>query len=344
MKALQVLQIPFKRVSHCITLHHLNMMSELLLLTDKYAECLDIFVDFCNFNLEIVVEEDGSITISDYSMPENTSIDLKTKFVICAIKLNCMDVANKIIDVIIENEDVEIIGDLYLDICEALIATNRHAIALKLFIPLKKSKNYSLAAVWLKYSECLAACGMKEQAIEGYYNVIKLAPQHIEVLYPLAELLLEMNKENEALEVMSYHATDRLNVGVLILRLKILKQIGRLDELWRCMELLLSRHCIVFRHISEVKQVLSAGRCLDKVQRVQKIREFRCDSAKVIPNSDTVCVMEPEVEEELALLKEFMQFAMDIEDYTNMHKFALMSLTSKRFEKYYGKSFNFTNM
>ncbi|XP_044758559.1 general transcription factor 3C polypeptide 3 [Coccinella septempunctata] len=335
LKALNVLRIPFKRVPQYVTLHHLNMMLELLLLTDKYAECLDIFVDFCNFNFEIVVEQDESITINDYTMPNDISIDLKTKFVVCAIKLNCFDVANKIIDKIVEEEDVEIVGDLYLDICEALIAKNKYDVALKLFIPLKKSKNYSLAAVWLKYSECLAACGMKEQAIEGYYNVITLAPQHIEVLHPLAELLLEMKKEEEALQVMSYQATDRLNVGVLISRMKLLKQIGHLEEFWNCLELLLSRHCIVFRHISEIKHVLTPGKTIDKVQRVQKIREFISDTAKVIPNADTNCVMEPEVEEEISLLKESIQFAMDNRDYANMEKFVMMALSSKKFEKYY---------
>lgn len=335
LKALNVLQIPFKRVPQSITLHHLNMMLELLLLTEKYAQCLDIFVYFCSFTFEIDVQEDESIVINDYTMPDDISIDLKTKFVICAIKLKCIDVANKIIDKIVAEEDVEIVGDLYLDICEALIAENRHEMALKLFIPLKKSKNYSLAAVLLKYSECLAVCGMKEQAVDGYYEVIKLAPQHIEVLCPLAELLLDLNKEKEALEVMSYQATDRLNVGVLILRLKILKRIRHLDEFWSCLELLMSRHCIVFRHISEIRTILTGGKALDKYQRVQKIREFRNDTVEVIPNKNTVCIMEPEVEVEIALIKELLQFAMDIKDYANMEKFGLMALSSRKFEKYY---------
>ncbi|KAL3273621.1 hypothetical protein HHI36_015053 [Cryptolaemus montrouzieri] len=333
-KALNVLQIPFRLIPQHVTPDLVNILLELLLLTNQYSQCLDIFVDFCNFNFEIVVQSDESIKINDYSMPDNISIDLKTKFIVCAVKLKCFDVAEKLIDAIIIEEDVEIVGDLFLDICEALMMEKQFQIALKLFVPLKKSKNFSLAGVWLKFSECLEECGLKEQAVEGYFTVITLAPQHLEVLYPLAKLLLEMNKKKEALEVMSYQTADRLNVGVLMLRLKILKQIGDLQEYWKCMELLLSRHCVVFRHESEMNMAVTVGRCSEKVARIQKLREFRNDDTEPIPNQNATCIMEPEVEKEYELLKDVLQFALQTKEFEQMQKLSMMAYTSKRFERY----------
>ncbi|KAK9887989.1 hypothetical protein WA026_000279 [Henosepilachna vigintioctopunctata] len=334
-KALSVLQIPFRTVPQHITPNLVNIMLELLLLTDQFSQCLDIFVDFCNFNFEIIVQSDGSISIKDYSMPANISIDLKTKFIICAIKLKCFDVAETLIDSIIIEEDVEVVGDLFLDICESLMALGQYKTALKLFVPLKKSKNYSLAGVWLKYSDCLAACDLIEQAIEGYFMVITLAPQHIEVIQPLAELLLKSNKKAEALDVMCYQTADRLNISVLILRSKVLRQIGDLDEYWKCIELLLSRHCVVFTNTSELKTILSGGRVADKIQRIQRLREFRNDFSEVVPNQNVICVLEPDVEEEYQLFRDALHFAMEIENYSQMQKLALMACTSKKFEKYF---------
>lgn len=134
------------------------------------------------FQVEIIVNETSAIEIVHYVVPENVPIDLQTKFIVCAIKLKAFQLIDELLKPLLIHEDIELIGDLYLDVTEALMALDRYEDALKLLVPLvKKTKNYSLAAVWLKYADCLAACEMHEQAVDAYNRVIEMAPFHTDV-------------------------------------------------------------------------------------------------------------------------------------------------------------------
>lgn len=65
----------------------------------------------------------------------------------------------------LEKEDIESYGTLYLDIAEALMASFYYTEALQLLVPLVKSRNFSLAATWLKHAECLTHLHMYDQVI-----------------------------------------------------------------------------------------------------------------------------------------------------------------------------------
>lgn len=202
-------------------------MLDLLLITKDYSKCLDIFLEFCDIELDLVVGDSEKINVLSFTMPENLLVDLKIKFIICLIKLEAKVLILPLVDKLITEEDVELIGDLFLDVAEALMSMNWPEEALKLLVPLVKSKNYSMAAVWLKHAECLNACGMFEQAIESYITVMSLAPQHAEVRYPLSMLLLKMGNKDEALKVLSQDPErQELNAVILIKRMELLKQIG----------------------------------------------------------------------------------------------------------------------
>lgn len=255
IRSIEVLDIPFRRVPDKVTDDLLNMMLESLLACERFTECLDIFVRFCHFEFDVFVQDDQKIVINSYTIPPSLQVDLKIKFVICVIKLKSNHLVTQLIDEIVINDDVELYGDLYLDVIEALMPGMPQE-ALKLLIPLIKSKNFSLAAIWLKYAECLSMCNMIEQAIEAYFTVMSLAPQHIEVLYPLAMLLLKQDKQQEALDVLSLDlTTNKLDVVVLMERMKLLQAINDFDEYWKSAELLLSRHCVVLKHPEELKCV-----------------------------------------------------------------------------------------
>ncbi|KYB26143.1 General transcription factor 3C polypeptide 3-like Protein [Tribolium castaneum] len=279
VKALEVLKIPFKRIPKRVTQDLVNMMLELLLLTDRFTECLDIFIQHCNFTFEITVNEDNTIAIDSYVMPPSIQIDLKVKFIVCLIKLKSFHLVPPLIDSMIREENVEEIGDLYLDVAEDLMATNMSLEALKLLVPLVKSTTYNLAAVWLKYAECLYNCDMLEQAVEAYFTVMTMAPQHVEVLYPLAMTLLKLNKKSEALEVLSQDlSTNKLDVAVLIERMKLLRQIDDIEEYWKCAELLLSRHCVAVKYPEEARVVITTSYTVnEKVKKIRDMRRFRGD-------------------------------------------------------------------
>lgn len=229
-KAINALNVPFLKCPDKVTPQLVNLMLDLLLITKDYSKCLDIFLEFCDIELDLVVDDSGKITVLSFTMPENLLIDLRIKFIICLIKLEAKDLILPLVDKLIMEEDVEQIGDLFLDVAEALMSMNWPEEALKLLVPLVKSNNYSMAAVWLKHAECLNACGMHEQAIESYITVMTLAPQHAEVRYPLSMLLLKIGKKEDALKVLSQDPNKQeLNAIILMKRMELLKQIGDFD-------------------------------------------------------------------------------------------------------------------
>lgn len=229
-KAIKALSIPFEKFPKEVTPQLVNLMLDLLLLTKDYSKCLDIFLEFCDIELDLVVDDSGKINVLSFTMPENLPIDLRIKFIICLIKLEANALVLPLVDQLIANEDVEQTGDLYLDVAEALMSINLYKEALKLLVPLVKSKCFSMAAVWLKHAECLNACGMYDEAIESYVTVMNLAPQHAEVRYPLSILLLKMGKKDEALKVLSQDPEKQeLNAGILVKKMELLKQIDDFD-------------------------------------------------------------------------------------------------------------------
>jgi general transcription factor 3C polypeptide 3 (transcription factor C subunit 4) len=59
---------------------------------------------------------------------------------------------------------------------------------------LKRSKNFCLAAVWLKYANCLNALEQEDEAIAAYRHVIELVPSNEDARISLAELLTKLGK------------------------------------------------------------------------------------------------------------------------------------------------------
>lgn len=336
-KAIEALEVLFKRFSDNVTQDILNIMLELLLSSQKYTVCLEYFTQFCGCTFDIFVKEDNTIVVNSFEKPTNLQVDLKMKFIICLIRLKSEHLISDLINSILLEDDVEQVGDLYLDVVEALMNTNYHAEALKLLIPLVKSKTYSLAAVWLKYAECLNCCEMFDQSIDAYFTVMGLAPQHVEVLYPLAMLLLKQNRKKEALEVLAQDLSgNKVDVLVLIEQMKLLKQINDLESYWKCAELLLSRHSIILKYPDELKIVITKESYKEKVAKLRKIRTFRNDFAEIETN--LISIREPTAEDEYNTYREILQFAKDQKEFNKLQKFAFMGLSSKRFQKHFGKT------
>ncbi|KAJ8928794.1 hypothetical protein NQ314_018593 [Rhamnusium bicolor] len=337
-RAIEALRIPLKRIPKQVTKDVINMMLELLLINERYSECLDIFTQFCGFSFDVSVTEEQSIIVNSYIIPEKLQVDLKMKFIICLVRLRSCNLITNLIDGVLLEDDVEVVGDLYLDVVEALMQMCYPQEAIKLLVPLVKSKNYSLAGVWLKYAECLATCQMPDQAVEAYFTVMALAPSHVEVLYPLAMLLLQQNKKKEALEVLSQDlSSNKLDVAVLIEQMKLLKQINDWDNYWKSVELLLSRHCVVLKNPEELKIVLTQATIREKMVKLRKMRNFRSEHTEI--EASFVSIREPTIEEEYRIYKEILQLAKDRGEYSFLQKFAFMGLCSKRFPKYFDEIF-----
>ncbi|XP_060522764.1 general transcription factor 3C polypeptide 3 [Cylas formicarius] len=335
-RAVDALRVPLKRIPDKVTHDELNMMLDLLLVSERYSECLDIFTQFFGFTFDVTVESTDSFVVNSYTMPsEDLHIDLKVKFIVCVVRLQCHDLVRGLIDELLIATDVETYGGLHLDVAEALMASGLHREALSLLVPLVKSRNHSLAGVWLRHAECLSACGMPDQAIDAYYTVMLLAPNHVEVLYPLAMLLLGQDKKEEALRVLSQDpASNKLHVAVLVEQMKLLRRIDDLDNYWKCCELLLSRHCVVFRNWEELRAMTTVSDTRgERIAKVKRIRRFRGQDDCVESTLESVHEKSPD--EEYELYRDMLQFAYDRRDYAQYQKLCFMGLSSKRFGRHF---------
>ncbi|KAK4874359.1 hypothetical protein RN001_013719 [Aquatica leii] len=235
---------------------------------------------------------------------------------------------------LVMEDEVEIIGDLFLDVVEALMAVERYEDALKLLVPLIKSNNYSLAAVWLKYADCQSACSMYEQAIESYKIVMRMAPLHVEVKYNLAEVYIKLDKKNEALQILHQDPLkEEINIRLLMLKIKLLKELEEYEEYWQSVELLISRHCETIRHFEEIRAVTYLERPYEKLARLKKLRKFRDETLDDKPTF--VCSVEPTVEEEYEVFCEAVTLCNKMKKFALMQKFVFTALTSVRFKNKY---------
>lgn len=97
-KAVEAMNVPFKRCKKKVTLDIINMMLDALLLNGNYSRCLDIFVEYCDINVEIVIGESDKISVVSFELPENLLIDIFIRFIICLTKLESNDLTPPLID------------------------------------------------------------------------------------------------------------------------------------------------------------------------------------------------------------------------------------------------------
>ncbi|KAK5641032.1 hypothetical protein RI129_009579 [Pyrocoelia pectoralis] len=337
-KAIDALNVPFQKCPNLVTPQMVNIMLELLILNENYSYCLDIFLEHCNIEIELLVVHENQLQVLSYNMPENIPIDLRIKFIICVIKLKSFSLLDSLIDpLLLMEDDVESIGDLFLDVIEALMMVEYYQHSLKLLVPLIKSNNYSLAAVWLKYADCQSACALYDQAIESYKIVMQMAPLHVDVRYNLAEVLVKVGEKREALDILlqdpGWAKNNVHNIRMLVFRIKLLKELEEYQQYWEAIELLISRHCEKIRHFEEIRAVTYVERPLEKIARIKKLRQFREETLDDKPSFSTS--FEPTVEEEYSIFCEAVELCMKLKKFVTMQRLVFTALTSLRFKNKY---------
>ena len=86
--------------------------------------------------------------------PDVMPVDLRSKLIVCMIHLSYVDALLDVSKVLF-SENVEEVGDLFLDVAEAHMDVGDYKNAKAALGSLVKSDNYNLVAVWMKYAECL---------------------------------------------------------------------------------------------------------------------------------------------------------------------------------------------
>ncbi|CAN7943158.1 unnamed protein product, partial [Ixodes hexagonus] len=192
-------------------------------------------------------------------VPPVLPVDLRVKLMLSLIHLDGEHLILGLVDQL-GREDPEEVGDLMLDVAEAFLEKGSPGRALPLLAQLVSTKNYSLAAVWLRYGECLHQLGRLEEATSVYARVCRMAPGHAQARLTLCSLLLKQGRTDEAIaclepgynneslttaggEVTTMGNTPQEAAGVLLRRAQLLLETNRIDDFVDAAILLLYSHC-----------------------------------------------------------------------------------------------------
>ncbi|KAJ8307080.1 hypothetical protein KUTeg_015164 [Tegillarca granosa] len=151
--------------------------------------------------------EDKEVTITKCAFPDMIPIDLRVKLAVCLIYQNLHDIVKAVIEPLFE-ENIEEMGDLYLDVAEAYMENKYYHDAKPILQQLVCSAHYNLAAVWLKFAECLNSLGEFDHAVQAFSRVVELAPAHVGARMSLSTLQQKLGKHEEAIQALSRGQSD----------------------------------------------------------------------------------------------------------------------------------------
>lgn len=346
-KALYALNCAYSKVPDLFKLEDVHMYLELLISNASYKEVLDVLCVHAGVNIVInedAIDKENYITSCD--IPDSIILDFRSKLIVSLVHMRAFHLFDYLFDNITKFIDVEEAGDCYLDIAEALMKEERYREALKLLIPLVKSVNYSLAAVWLRHADCYRAINQIDEAIESYQQVVKLAPQHFDARLTLSALLKQQGKYAAAMTVLEQDLENEIiDPCVLYERCFMLKETGNLDQYVDVSFFLLSRNSIKLRNVEEMTIAASIVKVSNKISM---IKEHRVNNSEPIEDTDMPEFIksdnEPTLENEWNLFKDIISICYEQKRFSLMQKIIFTMHTSRRFFVAYPRELDFLAM
>uniref|UniRef100_A0A182SY21 Uncharacterized protein n=1 Tax=Anopheles maculatus TaxID=74869 RepID=A0A182SY21_9DIPT len=324
--ALDAMQRAYSTAPEKFSMEDINLLIELLIANGHYRQALDILAMHASvelYNYDLGASEDSPMSPNfAIIIPDNIVLDLRTKLAVVLVHLKCEQCFEKVIDDILAHIDPENDGDCYLDVAEALMKEEYYRDALRLLVPLIKSKKFSLAAVWLRYADCSRWIENYDEAIVGYRKVVSLA-RYLDARLALAALLKKQGKYDEALQALEQDPDNEyLDPEVLHERCLMLHEAGRYQELLAAGFILLARHCYQIKKRQDIA-VLSHVKYYENKNRIlgEGVPDF-------VPGND----LPLETEWDLAI--RLLTVADEQRDYTYYMKLVFTLQTSKRFHCY----------
>lgn len=337
VKALEAMNTAYTKIPNLFKTDDIHFYLELLIANASYKIVLDVLCAFASLDITITQEEEtGEWAVNSCRIPNDLILDFRSKLFVSLIHLRSFHLLDYLFNNINEFISVEEAGDCYLDIAEALMKEERFSDALRLLVPLVKSNNFSLAAVWLRHADCHRAIGNIEDAIESYRNVVELAPQHFDARLTLSALLKQLGRNDEAMWVLEQDMENELiDPYVLYERCFMLKETGNMVQYVDVAFLLLSRNCLVLRNRDEMQIATTIVKFSGKLAQLRESRENKSEPVEdhegpEFGKSDN----EPTVAQEWELLKDIVRIACDAQRFPMMQKIVFTMMTNKRFCPY----------
>ncbi|XP_071954105.1 general transcription factor 3C polypeptide 3-like [Antedon mediterranea] len=198
-----------------ITSEDVNMLAELHICQKQHQRALQVISDHCGVQMisgdtsalieqidQVEFDPGLDVTSIEVKVPEELPIDLRVKLGVCLIHEKYVKASRVVLQDLFD-QSVDEFGDLFLDVAEAYMEVGYYGDAKPIIAPLVQSDGYNLAAVWLRYAECLNALEEKEHAASAYRRVLELAPLHVDARLALSAIEQQLGRSQAALDVLT---------------------------------------------------------------------------------------------------------------------------------------------
>lgn len=335
-RALDAMKRAYSKCGQHFATDDLNFYLELLIDLKDFKTALQILVDHTGALITVCKNDSNSEYVTFVQIPDSIILDFRTKLIIILIRLRCFKLIDLLLNNIFEHIELETAGDCYLDIAEALMGEKRYADALQLLGPLVRSKNYSMAAVWLRYADCNRAIDNIELAIDSYREVVKLAPLHYDARLTLSALLKGIGRTVDAISALEQDMDNEMvDPYVLYEKCYMLRESGQLNEFIENSLKLLSRHCIKLRNIDEMVIATTIVKFSSKAPLIRECRQCKMEPIEDVPDTEFAkSENEPTVNMEWMLYRDIVKTTCDLHMFPMMQKITFTMMMSKRFLPY----------
>uniref|UniRef100_A0A224YNC0 General transcription factor 3C polypeptide 3 (Transcription factor C subunit 4) n=1 Tax=Rhipicephalus zambeziensis TaxID=60191 RepID=A0A224YNC0_9ACAR len=295
--ATQVLLNAVKKFPAHVSSEDINMLLELQLAQKMFQAALVVLHSHCGVKLLPLPEgceelnwellTDSLAAFERCEIPAEMPVDLRTKLILCLVYLGGGEqLTSSLLDQLQRHEDPEDAGDLFLDVAEALMEVRRMQEALPLLHALVNTRNYGMAAVWLRYGECLQQLGCLREATSAYERTCELAPSHAQARLALCQLLLAQGLTERAIACLeSADAPEQGAMGdadqqqdaacVLLRRAQLLRQSGRQQDFIETAKLLHEAHCPPIQTPNEYAAMFSTSTYRGRTEALRELYQQR---------------------------------------------------------------------
>ncbi|KAL8250747.1 hypothetical protein R6Q59_034440 [Mikania micrantha] len=147
-----------------------------------------------------------------YSAVKDIPVDLLIKAGICHVHLGNLEKAEDCFSAITEKDVIDC-GHLVNEIADSFMSVKNHESALKYYLMLEKSAGGNKGLLNLNIGRCYYFLSARTQAIEYMYKALLELDYDIDARLDLVSFLLEENKEDEAISVLSPPPDSESRVG-----------------------------------------------------------------------------------------------------------------------------------
>lgn len=339
--AIQVMEQAFNKCSTLINSEDVNLLMELQISKQRYCDAINILRKYCGVSLiskSTSTEaslEDGLEDVEHCVVPDVLPIDLQIKLVVCLIHIKGLHLVPELMEPLKQLCPNDA-GDLYLDIAEAYMQVKEFSHAIPLLSALVETENYNMAAVWLRYGECLSAVNETEKATEVYKKVVAMAPCHTGARFSLSNLLKQSGKTQEAITALRqcYEEGQKdvaIDLQLLMERCNLLYSQKLWKEYIECGKLILSSHFFPVTKPSEYFVIAFSQSHRRRIECLKEIRQAK-DPAQIPPEPKfTGSKVSPEKMWELYL--NVWQKLYDLGKYKELQELSMKACTSHVFFK-----------